>query len=74
MITSCIIFLATFGTPAEQTDQYYLDNYFNCQDNVPVSMWEHAPLYYQHFDEENLIAVGHRFQQATDFHTKQAQL
>ena len=54
MITSCIIFLATFGTPVEQSDQYYLDNYFNCKENVPVSMWEYAPHYYEHFDVENI--------------------
>lgn len=54
MITSCIIFLATFGTPTEQADQYYLDNYFNCKENVPVSMWEYAPHYYEHFDIENI--------------------
>jgi len=26
----------------------------------------------KHFDEESLIAVGHKFQQATHFHTQQA--
>ncbi len=63
MITSCIIFLATLGTPnsMEHSDEYYLSNYFNCMDNVPATMWEHAPLYYQHFDIENIntaIRIG----------------
>ena len=63
MITSCIIFLATLGTPnsIDNTDVYYLNNYFNCKENVPVSMWEYAPLYYEHFDEENIntaIRIG----------------
>ncbi|MCH2290713.1 MAG: Asp-tRNA(Asn)/Glu-tRNA(Gln) amidotransferase subunit GatA [SAR324 cluster bacterium] len=43
---------------------------FTEKENLPVGL----QLMGKHFDEENLIAVGHRFQQATDFHTKQAQL
>jgi hypothetical protein len=63
MITSCIIFLATLGTPSTsgESDSYYLSNYLNCKDNVPVSMWEYAPLYYEFYDEENIdtaIRIG----------------
>jgi len=56
MITSCVIFLATLGTPQSvgETDSYFIDNYFNCIENVPATMWEYAPLYYEHFDIENI--------------------
>jgi len=59
MITSCIIFLATLGTPnsLDNSDIYYLNNYLNCKNNVPVSMWEYAPLYYEFYDEENIATA-----------------
>ena len=37
-------------------------------ENLPVGL----QLMGKHFDEESLIAVGHKFQQATHFHTQQA--
>ena len=37
-------------------------------ENLPVGL----QLMGKHFDEANLIAVGHKFQQATNFHTQQA--
>lgn len=65
MITECIIFLASFGVPAEINspiqDSYYIDNYFNCREYVPKSMWKYADLYYEFYDEENIdtaIRIG----------------
>ena len=39
-------------------------------ENLPIGL----QLMGKHFDESNLIAVGHKFQQATNFHTQQAPL
>ena len=40
------------------------------KENLPIGL----QLMGKHFDEANLIAVGHKFQQATDFHTQQPPL
>lgn len=65
MITECIIFLASFGVSAELNspiqDSYYIDNYFNCVETVPRTMWKYADLYYEFYDEENIdtaIRIG----------------
>lgn len=62
MIAECIIFLASIGTPTMSVDDGYIINqYFNCQDNVPKSMQQWAGYYYEHFDEDNLdtaIRIG----------------
>jgi aspartyl-tRNA(Asn)/glutamyl-tRNA(Gln) amidotransferase subunit A len=39
-------------------------------DGMPIGV----QLMSKHFDEESLIAVGHRFQQATDHHLRQPPL
>jgi len=39
-------------------------------DDLPVGL----QLMGRHFDEAGLITVGHKFQQATDFHTKETPL
>ena len=51
--------MATLGTPnsLDNSDIYYLNNYLNCKNNVPVSMWEYAPLYYEFYDEENIATA-----------------
>tara|TARA_Y100001960_G_scaffold51884_1_gene52903 strand:+ start:33 stop:473 length:441 start_codon:yes stop_codon:yes gene_type:complete len=43
---------------------------FTEKESLPVGL----QLMGKHFDEGNLIAVGHKFQQATDFHIRQAPL
>ena len=43
---------------------------FVSPENLPIGL----QLMGKHFDESNLIAVGHKFQQATNFHTQQAPL
>ena len=53
MITSCIIFLATFGS-MDMPDDYYINEYMNCKDNVPQSMYQYSDLFYRFFDEENI--------------------
>jgi len=40
------------------------------EENLPIGL----QLMGKHFDEANLIAVGHKFQQATSFHTQQPPL
>ena len=65
MITECIIFLASFGVSAEVNspiqDSYYIDNYFNCVETVPRTMWKYADFYYEFYDVENIdtaIRIG----------------
>ena len=53
MITSCIIFLATFGS-GDMPDDYYINEYMNCKENVPQSMYQYSDLFYKFFDEENI--------------------
>lgn len=53
MIASCIIFLATLGS-GDMPDDYYIDGYLNCKENVPESMHQYSDLYYKFFDEENI--------------------
>ncbi len=43
---------------------------FTSTENLPVGL----QLMGRHFDESSLITVGHRFQQATDFHSKEPSL
>ncbi len=43
---------------------------FTSTENLPVGL----QLMGKHFDESSLITVGHRFQQATDFHSKEPSL
>ena len=43
---------------------------FVSPENLPIGL----QLMGKHFDESNLIAVGHKFQQATNFHTQQVPL
>ena len=58
MITECIIFLASFSVPdatifAHQ-ENYYIEQNQICNEYVPKSLHQHAPLFYEFFDEENL--------------------
>jgi aspartyl-tRNA(Asn)/glutamyl-tRNA(Gln) amidotransferase subunit A len=41
---------------------------FVCKENLPVGL----QLMGKHFDEANLVTVGQKFQQATNFHTQEA--
>jgi aspartyl-tRNA(Asn)/glutamyl-tRNA(Gln) amidotransferase subunit A len=43
---------------------------FTSTENLPVGL----QLMGRHFDESSLITVGHRFQRATDFHSKEPSL
>jgi len=56
MITSCIIFLATLGTPENpvQYETSFFQEIKECNELIPSSMHEHLSIYYEHFDEENL--------------------
>tara|TARA_B100001996_G_scaffold380397_1_gene367751 strand:+ start:141 stop:692 length:552 start_codon:yes stop_codon:yes gene_type:complete len=61
MIAECIIFLATFSSLEVPNDEYFIDQYFNCREEVPMKMWKHADYYYEFFEEENLdkaIRIG----------------
>jgi aspartyl-tRNA(Asn)/glutamyl-tRNA(Gln) amidotransferase subunit A len=51
------------GIPAMSIPCGFVDG-----ENLPVGL----QLMGKHFDEANLITVGHKFQQATNFHTQQA--
>tara|TARA_Y100000004_G_scaffold10630_1_gene11575 strand:- start:5147 stop:5704 length:558 start_codon:yes stop_codon:yes gene_type:complete len=58
MITECIIFLASFGVPDAITfahqEHYYIENHRNCNQSVPEKLQDHAGLFYEFFDEENI--------------------
>jgi hypothetical protein len=54
MIAECIIFLATLGSLEVPTDEYFIEQYFNCKEEVPQSMWKHADYYYNFFDTKNI--------------------
>ena len=58
MITECIIFLASFSVPDATTfahqENYYIEQNQICNEYVPKSLHQHAPLFYEFFDEENL--------------------
>lgn len=65
MITSCIIFLASFSTPEVSTpvinETQYIQEYISCSRYVPKSMHQHADLYYEFFEKENIstaIRIG----------------
>ena len=58
MITECIIFLASFGVAntdiSLHQENHYIDNIQQCNQSVPHKLHEHAPLFYEFFDENNL--------------------
>ena len=58
MTTECIIFLASFGVPdatnSLHQENYFIDNIHQCNEYVPQKLQEHASLYYEFFDEENI--------------------
>tara|TARA_B100000085_G_scaffold41557_1_gene34666 strand:+ start:230 stop:781 length:552 start_codon:yes stop_codon:yes gene_type:complete len=59
MIAECIIFLATLGSGSTlPSDNYLIENKLSCNQSVPARMQEHAELYYEFFDAENIpVAV-----------------
>ena len=56
MITECIIFLASFGTPEGtlSAENYYIDQKKQCDISVPAPLQKQAGLFYEFFDEENI--------------------
>jgi len=59
MIASCIIFLATLSPSMDES--HVIDMYMKCNDTVPEVMQQHAELYYEFFEEENIstaIRIG----------------
>lgn len=58
MITECIIFLASFSVADASTfahqENYYIEQNQICNEYVPQKLQEHAPLFYEFFDKENL--------------------
>jgi len=58
MITECIIFLASFGvsdiTNSLSQENYYIEQQQLCHEYVPPKLHEHADLFYEFFDEENI--------------------
>lgn len=55
MIASCIIFLATLGNgEMPYTENHFIQEYKNCQTSVPSALHEHANLFYEFFEKENL--------------------
>ena len=57
MITSCLIFLASFSSGELQPSSDNMMEIVGCLDVVPTSMVEHLPHYVEHFDEENLYTA-----------------
>ena len=53
MIAECMIFLAGV-LPMGADETKIIEQYMNCDDYVPKSMQQHAELYVQHFDKENI--------------------
>lgn len=53
MIAECIIFLASV-IPMGIDETKTIGQYLNCNDHVPQSMQEHASLYVEHFDKDNI--------------------
>ena len=74
------------GEKLDDPLQMYLADIFTISANlagipamsIPCGFTEGLPVGLQlmgrHFDEANLLAVGHQFQQTTDFHTKEPPL
>tara|TARA_B100000029_G_scaffold359015_1_gene351859 strand:+ start:5461 stop:6009 length:549 start_codon:yes stop_codon:yes gene_type:complete len=56
MITECIIFLASFGVPdgTHSAENYYIEQKQQCDISVPSPLQDHAGLFYEFFDEENI--------------------
>jgi len=57
MITSCLIFLASFSSGDIAPSFDNIPKIKECLDSVPSSMIEHIPHYVEHFDEENLYTA-----------------
>jgi len=57
MITSCLIFLASFSSGDTLPSSSNLNQIVGCLDMVPSSMVQHLPDYVEHFDEENLYTA-----------------
>ena len=53
MIVECMIFLSSV-IPMGIDENKIIGQYLNCNDHVPTSMQEHASLYVEHFDKENI--------------------
>ena len=61
MIAECIIFLATLGSGEMPSDNYLIENHFNCMDSVPANMQDHAEFIYEFFDEssyDEVVRIG----------------
>lgn len=57
MITECMIFLASV-LPMGADETKAIERYMSCNDHVPKSMQQHAELYVEHFDRDNIdVAV-----------------
>lgn len=56
MIASCMLFLATFGTPdaPEMSENQQINAYIECKQAVPNTMLQYADLYVEFFDYENI--------------------
>ena len=53
MIAECMIFLASV-IPMGVDESKIIGQHLNCNDHVPQSMQEHASLYVEHFDKDNI--------------------
>jgi len=53
MIAECMIFLASV-IPVGVDESKIIGQHLNCNDHVPQSMQEHASLYVEHFDKDNI--------------------
>jgi hypothetical protein len=53
MIAECMIFLSSF-IPMGVDEYKIIEQHLNCNDHVPQSMQEHASLYVEHFDKDNI--------------------
>jgi hypothetical protein len=53
MIAECIIFLVSV-IPMGVDESKIIGQHLNCNDHVPQSMQEHASLYVEHFDKDNI--------------------
>ena len=57
MIIECMIFLASV-LPMGADETKAIEQYMGCNDHVPKSMQQHAELYVEHFDRDNIdVAV-----------------
>ena len=53
MIAECMIFLASV-IPMGVDESKIIGQHLNCNDHVPQSMQEHASLYVEHFNKDNI--------------------